>query len=173
MHSTNPLYHTFSRRKHFRPFLPNSSCLSLQFYISVCYAYMMKLQKKPKHPGYLTTNNVIIEPHEHKTIDVLLSYGYDIEILLKSHTPHTKSADIFMCRLIWEMKSPTGKTTRSIDRILHRAVHQSRNIIIDTRRTKIPDSELILLLKKLFHEIKSIRKLWIITKQKEIIKLQK
>ena len=94
---------------------------------SVC-DIMRRMGKKKERPiGRLTTHGVILETHEYATIDVLLASGEDIELLRKSHTPHTKSADIFMRSLVWEMKAPTGKTDRSINRIIHRAVHQSSN----------------------------------------------
>ena len=123
--------------------------------------------------GKLTTHGIIIEPHENTSIAVLLADGNDVELLKKSRTPNTKSADIFMCKLNWEIKAPTGKTIRAIDRIIHRAVHQSQNIIIDTRRTPIKDSVLITTLEKYFRKMPSIRNLWIIDKSQQIIKFKK
>ncbi len=132
---------------------------------------MSKLQQPA--PGRLLTNNVILEAHEYATINVLLASGEDVELLVKSRTPHSKSADICMHGMTWEMKSPDGKTLRSIERIIHRATQQSRNVIIDLRRTKVTDKSSIPLLEKVFSELRSIRILWIITKQAEIIKLKK
>ena len=123
--------------------------------------------------GRLTTNNVVMEPHEYSTVNVLLSHQEDVELVRKSRTPHTRSPDIVMRGMFWEMKSPDGKGSRSVEHALRRATHQASNVIIDLRRIKISDEILILLLKKLFLELRSTRNLWIITKQVEIIRLKK
>lgn len=128
--------------------------------------------KRRKAPGKLTTNGVILELHEYATINALLADGNDVELVKKSRTPHTKSADILMLSMIWEMKSPNGKTTRCIEHALRRATHQAPNIIIDLRRMKVADTISITLLEKLFLELRSVRNLWIITKT-EILKLRK
>lgn len=75
--------------------------------------------------------------------------------------------------MVWEMKSPTGETIRPLERIIHRAVKQSPNIIIDLRRSRISDSTAANTVQKLFLEMRSVRNLWIITKKLEIIKLKK
>lgn len=128
---------------------------------------------KLKKQGKLTTNNVILESHEYSTINILLSSSEDVEIVRQSRTPHTSSPDIVMRNMFWEMKSPNGKNLRTVEHALRRATHQSSNIIIDLRRIKIADETLITLLKKLFLELRSVRNLWVITKQSEIIKLRK
>lgn len=114
-----------------------------------------------------------MEEHENITINTLLADGNDIELIQKSHTPRTKSTDIFMRELVWEMKSPTGKTLRPIERIVRRATRQSSNIIIDLRRTPLSDKVLVDAIIKYFHQIREIRNLWIIDKQSEIIKFKK
>lgn len=96
----------------------------------------------------MITNGVVMEAHEYVTINVLLELGEDVELVKKSRTPHTKSPDIVMRGMDWEMKSPTGKTKRPIERIMHRAARQSENIIIDLRRTKILDKDLVTFLEK-------------------------
>lgn len=137
----------------------------------MCYNAGMK--EKEQRPGRLTTNNVILEPHEYATINTLLAYGLDVELVRKSHTPHTKSADIIMMAMLWEMKSPNGKTTSCVKRAVRRATHQARNVIMDLRRIRVADATLITLLKQLFRELRSVRHLWVITKNGEIIKFKR
>lgn len=74
--------------------------------------------KSKKVAGKLTTNNVILETHEYATINVLLADGEDVELIEKSRTPHTKSADIVMLGMAWEMKSPNGKSARCVEHAL-------------------------------------------------------
>lgn len=106
------------------------------------------IAKTRARQGRLITNGVVMEAHEYVTINVLLELGEDVELVKKSRTPHTKSPDIVMRGMDWEMKSPTGKTKRPIERIMHRAARQSENIIIDLRRTKILDKDLVTFLEK-------------------------
>ena len=134
---------------------------------------VMKKIAPKKRQGKLTTNDVVMEQHEYMTINVLLAYGEDVELLAKSRTPHNKSPDIAMRGRTWEIKSPTGKTLRSVNRILHRATQQSVNVILDLRRTKIADEALLGFIDKLFRELRSMRNLWIVTKQAKIIKMKK
>ncbi len=131
------------------------------------------IRSKQRRAGRLTTNNVILETHEYATINVLLADGEDVELVEKSRTPHTKSADIIMLAMFWEMKSPNGKTSRCVEHALRRAVHQAPNIIIDLRRMHLPDAMLIIVLERLFRELRSVRNLWIITKKCDILKFKK
>lgn len=114
-----------------------------------------------------------METHEYETINVLLANGEDVELLRKSRTPCSKSADIFMRKLVWEMKSPNGKTARCVEHALRRATHQAPNIIIDLRRMRLGDDILMALLGRLFQELRSARNLWVITKIDTIIKHKK
>ena len=125
------------------------------------------------NPGHLITNGVVLERHEYNTINVLLSAGLDVELVVKSRTPHSKSPDIYMMGMLWEMKAPTGKTLRAIERILHRAIKQSSNIVMDLRRTPMSDEILCTAIEKFFHNMRPIRSLWIITKSKQIVRLKK
>lgn len=129
--------------------------------------------KSKKTAGRLLTNGVIMETHEYATINAILADGEDVELLERSRTPHSKSPDIAMLGMPWEMKSPTGRAIRPIEHAMRRATHQAPNIIIDLRRTKITDTILLIKLRKLFTEMRSVRNLWIVTKESEIIKLKK
>ena len=131
------------------------------------------MAENKNHIGRLTTNNVVLEIHEYSTINILLSGGNDVELVEKSRTPHSKSADILMLGMFWEMKSPNGQTMRCVEHALRRATHQAQNIIMDLRRIKIDDSALINLLERNFYELRSVRNLWIITKRDMIIKYKK
>ena len=124
-------------------------------------------------PGALTTNSMLLKPHEYATLNVLLAAGHDIELLRPSQTKYVKTGDLWMMGLVWEMKSPTGKSRSTMEHVFQKAAHQAHNIIVDLRRTKIPDSVAIISLEKIFNASRSVRNLWIITKQAEIIKKKK
>ena len=67
------------------------------------------------------------------------------------------------------MKSPTGSTNKTIERQLQRGGKQSRNIIIDGRRTKLEDEVILKELAKKFKLVRSIKRIIFITKDSKII----
>ena len=71
----------------------------------------------------------------------------------------------------WEMKSPTGKSKYNIQDQLRRASKKSKNIIIDTRRTKLNDEQIekdiVIVLKKR----PSINKIILINKFEKVIEI--
>ncbi len=60
-------------------------------------------------PGKIIPNGVPLEKHEYNTILLLTNIGYDIELVPKSNIPGTKSPDIRIGKLLWEIKSPKGQ----------------------------------------------------------------
>ena len=124
--------------------------------------------------GRIITNNVRLEPHEYETVIFLANLGKTIELIPPSNTPHNSRADFAMDNLVWESKSPTGNSTRmTIDRILHKAVKQSENIVIDLRRTKIPDTQSIRYIKERFIRSRRIRRLLVVTRAEELLDFRK
>lgn len=122
--------------------------------------------------GKIIPNGMVLATHEYETLVVLTNDGNDVELLKPSLTKYTKTGDFVMLGLIWEMKSPIGKSRRTMEHIFKKAAHQSKNIIIDLRRTKIADEQAIVSLKRVFKTSRSVRNLWIVTKKTEIIKLK-
>ncbi|MCL2437081.1 MAG: hypothetical protein FWD00_03475 [Clostridiales bacterium] len=78
------------------------------------------------------------EPHE---VDAayILAYHYQsaVEFLIPIDDYKRKSADILMLGVKWEIKCPKGTSKATIKNQFQRASKQARNIIIDTRRTKL------------------------------------
>ncbi len=71
------------------------------------------------------------------------------------------------------MKAPKADNVRAIDRNIRRALHQSPNIIIDARRMKkLPDEVIERELRKHAREMRSIKHLWFINRQREIIDIK-
>ena len=78
------------------------------------------------------------EPHEVDAAMVLARhYQTTVEFLVPIDDYKRKSADILMFSMEWEVKSPTGKSKYTIQEQFRRASKQAKNIIIDTRRTKL------------------------------------
>lgn len=123
--------------------------------------------------GIITPNGVILQPHELATIVFFTELGFDIELIPKSQTKGTHKPDIIMLGLEWEIKSPKGEGKSLIKNTLQKALRQSRNIIIDLRRTKRHQEKCIVELEREFNYSKSIKRLKIITKNGRLIDLRK
>ena len=119
--------------------------------------------------GQLIMNNVILERQEYLTIFVLLKHAKVIELIPPSLTPKTKTPDFIMDGIIWEAKSPQGKKLITIERALHRAARQSRNIVLDLRRMTLRDDQMKKFVQKQFALSRSILRLKIILKSEQII----
>ena len=76
--------------------------------------------------------------HEVDTAMVLARhYNTVVEFLIPVDDYKRKTADIAMHGVEWELKSPTGASKATIENQFRRASKQAKNIIIDTRRTKL------------------------------------
>ena len=84
-----------------------------------------------------------------------------------------KTADIVMLGVQWEMKSPIGASKSTIGNQFSVAKKQSRNIIIDTRRTAFEYGQIV---KKVMFELKkrpSTKRVILIDKFEKVIEVQK
>ena len=109
------------------------------------------------------------ENHERDTADVFLLLGFDVEFITPIRTKGARTADVMIGGVLWEMKSPTGNTNKTIERQLQRGSRQSRNIIIDGRRTRLADKEILKELTKKFELVRSIKRIIFITKDGETV----
>lgn len=114
--------------------------------------------------GKITTNGVMLRDHENATVVFLTQQGYDIELLAPSKRKGTKTPDIRMNGLDWEMKCPVGKSANTIKRAFKAAMKQSKNIIFDLRSSKMADKVNIAKLEKEFIDMRNVGNLIIITK---------
>jgi hypothetical protein len=114
----------------------------------------------------------VIEPHEALAADVLALNGFDIKFLKPLNTYKTKTPDISMKGIDWEIKSPTSSEKTTIRNIVHKATKQSRHLIIDTVRTNLNDDLIIAQLEVSVAKHRRIKKLIVITKAREIIVLK-
>lgn len=112
--------------------------------------------------------NRLIQPHEPLVATILSWTGDDVYFLTPTRL-HT--ADIKFRELQWEIKSPKGSSSRTIENNMRNALKQSRNIIIDLQRIKQPEQNCIREIQRQAKLIHSIKHIIIITKQKQIIQL--
>jgi len=116
---------------------------------------------------------VFVEQHELDVAKVLNKLGKDVEFILPSRVKFSRTPDIKMDGLLWEIKSPKGSSSRTIENNLRTALKQSKNIIIDLRRIKIDETKAISQIAKQFKYSKLIKEIIIIKQNKEIIDISR
>lgn len=94
----------------------------------------------------------------------------DVEFVLRSNH---KTPDFIINGTKWELKSPTGSGKRNIQRQLQTGMKQSKNIVFDARRSKIHIFKIKHTLKYQFRTTKSLKRLILIDKAKNVIELEK
>jgi len=112
---------------------------------------------------------VFPERHELETAAVFLAQGYDVQFIVPSRTKGSKTPDVMIDGVLWEMKSPVGSGKKTIEKQLQRAGKQSKNIIFDGRRTTIDDDAIAKELEKKFGLVRSIRRIVLIKKNDSTI----
>ena len=154
------------------------SILLSQFFCLNSFVSMTRfhfsLKVKPfMRKGTLTQNNVHLQDHEFTTVKLLLDLGFDIELIPKSQIPNYRQPDIMMDGIAWDIKAPIGTGRKNIENVVQGAVEQSRNIIVDLFRSKMPEDDAIKGYEKYFKASKRIKRMKIIKKNREIIDFSK
>jgi hypothetical protein len=119
---------------------------------------------------------VFMNVHEKMAVDFLATkIGNDITFLVPERRKGARTPDIEMNGLRWEIKSPTGKSSRTIENNLRIAIKQSPNVVIDLRRMdgRIPTSRLLKEVEHRFNDAKSIKRLIVITRLETYIDLKR
>lgn len=122
-----------------------------------------------KKQGRITANGVLLLQHEMSTVVFLTQQGFDVALIPPQRRKGAHTPDIHMQGLDWEMKRPKGQSAHTIKRAFKTASRQSVNIIFDLRSSKMPDEVNLPKLEKEFADLRSVRRLIIITKDGTII----
>ena len=123
--------------------------------------------------GKVTTNGVVLRMHENATVVFLTQQGYDVSLIPPVQRKGARTPDIRIGRLEWEIKCPVGTSANTIKRAFKVALRQSSNIIFDFRNSKMPDRVNISKVQKEFSDIKSAKRLMVITRRGELMDLHK
>ena len=116
---------------------------------------------------------VNIWPHELKTAEALAAAGYIVEFMRRSEGFRVTTADVVMNGVIWEMKSPESSQLKVIEKNIRHALHQSRDVIFDSRRMKKLDNERIEReVRKWANQLTSVRRLIYINRRGEVVKIK-
>lgn len=79
-----------------------------------------------------------VTENELSVAKILVKTGYDVRFL---KTQLVKMPDIVFMGREWEIKTPIGKNSRTIENIMRRALKQSVNIVLDLRYIGLADEK--------------------------------
>lgn len=119
---------------------------------------------------------VILDVHEKRTADFLaIERGADITFLVPNRAAGQKTPDIEMNGLLWEIKCPKGKSSRTIENVLRQALRQSPNIVLDLRRMdgRIPTIRFTSEIERQFRLTRTISRIVVITRQESAIDFER
>ena len=119
--------------------------------------------------GHITANGVVLQQHELSTVVFLTQQDFDVSLIPPQRRKGAHTPDIHMLGHNWEMKRPKGRSAHTIKRAFKTASKQSSNIIFDLRSSKVSDEANLPKLEKEFADIRSVKRLLIITKSGIVI----
>ena len=121
-----------------------------------------------KH-GKIIPNGVVLKEHELSTVVLLTSLGFDVELIPRSNIKGVHTPDIMINGISWEIKSPKGEGKSLMKNTIQKACKQSCNVIVDMKRTKRHQGKCLHELQREFTHSKTLKRIKIITKSREII----
>jgi hypothetical protein len=114
----------------------------------------------------------VLDAHEKKAVDfIAIERGANVTFLIPNRQKGRKTPDIEMNGLLWEIKSPKGKSPRTIENNLRLAILQSTYIILDLRRLdgRVPTRKHLAEIDRQFKLAKSIRHIIVITREEAAV----
>lgn len=134
----------------------------------------LSMEKYEGKKGIVDISNLNTPPEKHElmTANYFADLGMDVVFIRASNIPGVYRPDIMMDGTEWEIKSPEGKGKRTIEKIYHKAAMQSKNIIFDLRRCRIPESTCLTQLEREFKD-KLTKRLLVIKKNGELVEFSK
>jgi len=110
------------------------------------------------------------QSHEVEAAQILAQhFCCDVEFLVPVDDYMRKTADISMLGAEWEIKSPIGNSKSTIGNQFRTASKQSRNIIIDARRTPLDSAVVIKSIRLEMKKRKTIKRVILIDKSKKVL----
>lgn len=101
----------------------------------------------------------------------LVAAGHDVEFLVPSNRPGTKTPDVRIDGTAWEMKAPIGTGRHTISHQISRAAKQCPNVVIDTARTSLQDDWIVAEIRRRFDRSPRLTAVWIISKTGALVRM--
>ena len=123
----------------------------------------------------------VILPHNHKIRTAELEaagilanhFKANVRVIKKSERFKESSADFEIDGTMYELKSPITSSTRSINNLIQSATKQSRNVVIDIRKSKITEKKMIQICNERLKSLKKIKKIVLIVDKKIVLEFNK
>ena len=113
--------------------------------------------------------NIPPEKHELTTAKFFADRGKNIKFLRPSNIKGEHTPDFIMDHIAWETKSPHGKTNRCLSDNVRDARKQSKYIIINLHRMKLPDEKCCYAIQKSLKTYRDIKCALVITRAKKCL----
>ncbi len=128
------------------------------------------MTKRGKQGRLVIPSDVFPWPHELRVARILATAGHVVEFL---PVRNIKTADILLDGIEYEIKSPLTNKPDKLERVIKRALRQSKNIIYDSSRIKnMRDDNLRRFLIDKARQQSQIGELIFITKRGQIIDIR-
>ena len=107
------------------------------------------------------------------TARALADAGYDVEFIHRTWGKRVASADMVVDGVIWEVKSPTSGNIRVVQKHIRAALHQSRDVVFDSRRMKGHSDEVIEReVRKWVANLTYVRRMLYVNRHGEVVKIK-
>ena len=127
-----------------------------------------------KEYDVIVPSNLKIRPTEFETAQILANhFKTTVRVLPQSKGFKETSADFIIDGNTYELKSPVTSSVRSINNLIQLATKQSRNVVIDIRKSKITEKKMIPICNERLKTLKKLRKIVIIVNKKIVLEFDK
>jgi hypothetical protein len=131
------------------------------------------MAQKKKYGSLVIPEGLYPEPHELEAATFFIKLGKNVTFLVPSRNRNSRTPDVIIDDIRWEIKSPIGKSKTTISNALKRAVRQSPYIIIDARYTKLSDAYIKTEIRRNLLLTRSIARILLITKKQEVVEIER
>lgn len=138
------------------------------------YSTIPGLSPKIKRQGtIIAPSNLNIQEHEMDTARSIADYGMNVEFVPRTKGNRAKSADFVADGVLWEVKAPTSDNLRVVQKRLREALHQSRDVIFDSRRmNRLTNKAIQAEVEKWAKNLTSLRRLLYVNRAGQVVKIK-
>jgi hypothetical protein len=110
------------------------------------------------------------KPHEESAAAILSKHFQSDVIFLEASS--SGGPDVAICGTAWEIKSPIGNSDNNIQKTMREASHQSNNIVIDLRRSKLHQSRALGYIRQYLNRPSYLKKVLVIAKSQKVLAIK-
>ena len=132
------------------------------------------IEKVPKNKiGKLNKNGVKSESCEEDTLNYLILFGFNVELIKPSNIKKMHNPDALIMGSIWEIKTPTSYNENTIKIRFRKASKQAKKIIFDLRSVKKNANKVEKQIVGMFQNSGNVHHIMIIEKSGRLLELKR